>query len=159
MSATIAGRAARAPYVAAVMSVVAGLAHYAVVPEHRAEWVWYAVFFTVLGAFQVIWAALAWTGDRRVLLTGALVNLAVIGLWAVSRTSGLPVGPDAGEPEAVGALDVVCVAAEAIIAACALVGMRARGWLAEPGTARTETDRTGSDRTAAATLGEPATAD
>ncbi|MFJ8581017.1 hypothetical protein [Micromonospora sp. NPDC093277] len=100
--------------IAAGSSVLAGLIHYAVVPEHRSEWVWYAVFFTLLGAFQLIWAAAVWTVRRRWLfILGVLANAAAISLWALSRTVGLPFGPDAGEPESAGVIDVLCVLAEA----------------------------------------------
>ncbi|MFU8854444.1 hypothetical protein ACNAW0_26205 [Micromonospora sp. SL1-18] len=101
--------------IGAVSSVLAGLIHYAVVPEHRSEWVWYAVFFTLLGAFQLIWAAAVWAVRRRWLLgLGVVANAAAISLWAISRTVGLPFGPDAGEPELAGVIDVLCVLAEAV---------------------------------------------
>lgn len=101
--------------IAAGFSVLAGLIHYAVVPEHRSEWVWYAVFFTLLGAFQLIWAAAAWSVRRRWLfLLGILANAAAIALWIISRTAGLPFGPDAGEPEPAGFIDILCVLAEAV---------------------------------------------
>lgn len=100
---------------AAGASALAGVLHYAAVPGHRAEWWAAAVFFTALAAFEIIWAAQVWCDDRRpVLWLGVLVNAGVVALWATSRTSGLPFGPDAGVPEAIGALDVACVAAEVV---------------------------------------------
>lgn len=110
--------------IVAVSSVVAGLIHYAVVPEHRSEWVMDAVFFTLLGAFQLIWAATVWTDRRRpVLIVGALVNAVAIGLWVVTRTAGLPFGPEAGEAETVGVIDVLCVLAEAIVLVTAVTAL------------------------------------
>ncbi|NES16007.1 MULTISPECIES: hypothetical protein [Micromonospora] len=110
---------------AAGCSVLAGLIHYAVVPEHRTEWVGYAAFFTLLGAFQLIWAAAVWALPRPWLFSlGVVINAAAIALWAVSRTAGLPLGPEAGEPEAVGVIDVLCVIAEAV----ALTGTVAALW-------------------------------
>ncbi|WP_213450675.1 hypothetical protein [Rhizomonospora bruguierae] len=112
---------------AAVSSVLAGLIHYAVVPEHRTEWVGYAVFFTLLGAFQLIWSAAVWADPRRwLLMLGAAVNAAAIGLWVLSRTAGIPLGPRAGEPEAVGSIDVFCVLAEAV----AIIAVVAALWAA-----------------------------
>lgn len=105
-------------------AVLAGLIHYAVVPEHRSEWVVYAVFFTLLGAFQLVWAATVWTTRRpRVLIVGALVNAVAIGLWVTTRTVGLPFGPEAGEAEAVGMIDVLCVLAEAVVVVTAITAL------------------------------------
>lgn len=110
---------------AAAGSVLAALIHYAVVPEHLDEWWAYGVFFSAVGMFQLIWAVLAHTGDERpVLLSGLAVNLGVLALWAVSRTSGLPFGPEPGEAEAVGVLDVLSGAAELVLVAGILLALR-----------------------------------
>lgn len=99
---------------AAAASVLAGVIHYAVIPEHRSEWWVYAVFFTLLGVFEFAWAALAWSGTQRwVLWAGLTVNVLTLAVWTVSRTTGLPFGPDTGDPEAVGMPDVTCCLAEA----------------------------------------------
>lgn len=101
--------------VAATASVLAGFIHYIVLPEHLAEWWVYAAFFTTLGMFELIWAALVFTGrNRPVLLVGVLVNVAVLVLWVVTRTTGLPIGPEPGTPEAVGIWDLASCAAEAM---------------------------------------------
>jgi hypothetical protein len=111
--------------VAAAASVFAGLIHYAVVPEHRSEWWLYAVFFTLLAAFEVVWAAAVWTGrDRRLLLLGVVVNAAVLALWTVSRSTGLPFGPDTGDPEPVGVPDLLCDVAELATIGAALLAVR-----------------------------------
>ncbi len=60
------------------------------------------VFFAV-----VAWSQLAWTvgvvlsPTRRSLVLGVLLNAAVIGVWAVSRVWGVPIGPGAWTPEPV----------------------------------------------------------
>ncbi|MFB4309075.1 hypothetical protein [Actinomadura sp. GTD37] len=111
--------------VAAIGSVLAAFAHYAVVPEHLGEWWAYGVFFSAIALFQLVWAVLVHTGsERAVLLSGPAVSLGVLALWAVSRTSGLPFGPDAGEAEAIGVLDVVSGAAELAVVAGALLALR-----------------------------------
>lgn len=108
------GKSAALP-VAATASVLAGVIHYMVLPAQLAEWWVYAAFFTLLGMFELVWAALVYTGwDRAVLLTGLLVNLAVLLLWAVTRTIGLPFGPELGKAEAVGISDLLACAAEAM---------------------------------------------
>jgi hypothetical protein len=52
-----------------------------------------------------------------------------LALWTVTRTAGLPFGPEAGHPESVGVLDVVAVADELLFAACAVALMHDRGHL------------------------------
>jgi hypothetical protein len=118
---------------AAVATALAGAVHYAVVPEHRAEWWVAAVLFTAVGALQLSWAVVTWrTAGRGLLLSGLGINAAALGAWAVSRTSGLPFGPHAGLPESVGVADLACVLAEAVAVvavAAAVVGaarLRAR---------------------------------
>ncbi|MEU8342850.1 hypothetical protein SAMN05443665_100967 [Actinomadura meyerae] len=110
---------------AAACSVLAALVHYAVVPEHLDEWWAYGVFFSAIGMFQLMWAVLAHTGDERpVLLSGLAVNLGVLALWAVSRTSGLPFGPEPGEAEPAGVLDVLSGAAELVLIAGIVLALR-----------------------------------
>ena len=46
-------------------------------------------------------------------MVGAAGNAAVVLVWAVSRTAGLPIGPEVWHPEAISALDVVATALEA----------------------------------------------
>ena len=59
---------------------------------------------------------------------GLLVSAGVIAVWAVSRTTGLPLGPEAGSPEPVGFADIGATLDElalVILAAALLLG-RAR---------------------------------
>ena len=114
-------------------SVVAGLVHYAAVPEHRAEWLLAALFFTIIGAFQVLWPVLVHVCRRRALWWAALaVNLGLLALWLISRTAGLPFGPEAGDPEPVGVLDTIASAAELITVAALLMRPRLLPWSALP---------------------------
>lgn len=110
--------------IAAAASALCGAIHYSVIPEHRAEWWVFAAFFTLLGAFEFVWAALVWAdAGRRLLWIGALVNAATLAVWTASRTTGLPFGPDSGHREAVGALDVVACIAELATIVLALWAM------------------------------------
>jgi hypothetical protein len=52
----------------------------------------------------------------RYALAGAIVNIAVIGLYIVTRTAGIPLGPEAGEAEGVGVPDTISKLFEALIA-------------------------------------------
>ena len=93
---------------AAILSVAAGLVHFAAVPEHWANYRIAALFFIGLGIFQVGWAALVLGRPSRLLYAaGAAASLGTIAVWTVSRTSGLPFGPFAGIAERAGRADVI----------------------------------------------------
>ena len=55
--------------------------------------------------------------SRRLLLAGAIGNLAIASVWLVSRTVGLPLGPEAWEPEAIHVADIVATLDEVASAA------------------------------------------
>ncbi len=62
------------------------------------------------------------TFNRRLLIAGAVGNLAIVVVWVASRTTGVPVGPDPWTPEAVGVADAVATILEiALVAGCALL--------------------------------------
>ena len=92
--------------------------HLAVVPEHAREWPAAAVFFVLLTVAEAALAVVVLTGtSRRMLLVGGAVSLASALLWAMSRTIGLPIGPEAFSPEAIAAPDVLATVLEAFAAA------------------------------------------
>lgn len=129
---------------AAVLSIVAGLLHGVVTPDHFAEWWGYGLFFLLASFAQVTYGAVPlfarlvegepvtaqWT--RRRLATfawlGIAGNVAVILLYVVTRTVGIPFfGPEAGVVEEVRALDVASKLVEtALIGLLALVLREAR---------------------------------
>lgn len=85
-------------------------------PEHLRVWWVAGLFFGAIAAFQLGWAALVQLRPGRALLTtGVLVDGAAIALWAVSRTSGIPFGPNAGIAEPVTRVGVLTVALEALV--------------------------------------------
>lgn len=103
--------------IAALCSTGAAIVHFGVAPDHFAEWWLYGLFFLLAGAFQLGWAFLVWTRPGPGLLASGLgVNATVVMLWAVTRTVGLPFGPEAWHPEAIGVADVVCTALEVLVA-------------------------------------------
>jgi hypothetical protein len=60
--------------------------------------------------------------SRPFLLLGVAGNLAIVILWLVTRTTGVPLlGPHAGQVEEVGALDLICTLAEV----CVVLGLGA----------------------------------
>jgi hypothetical protein len=90
--------------------------HFAVIVPHFNEYRPYGVFFLAVAWFQAIWAVLVVTNeDRRLLLAGLAVNAVVVGIWVWSRTAGLPIGPEPGMPEEIGAADSISTALEAVI--------------------------------------------
>ncbi len=52
------------------------------------------------------------------------MSLALVCLWTVSRTSGIPIGAAPWTPEPVGLLDAIASADEAVLAVLAGLGLR-----------------------------------
>ena len=97
----------------AALSLGAGAIHFAVSGGHfDLSWM-HGAFFAVVAWLQLAWAAaVILKPTRRLLIAGALGNAAIIGTWAVSRTWGVPVGPEAWTPEAVSLADVLATVFE-----------------------------------------------
>lgn len=105
---------------------VTAVIHLAVVPEHAREWPAAAVFFGLLTAVELVLAVAVLTRTgRALLLTGAAISVMSAALWAVSRTVGLPIGPEAFHPEIVAAPDLAATALE-VLAAATFARMAAR---------------------------------
>jgi hypothetical protein len=102
------------PFVAlAIASAGAAATHAAVGPAHFREAAAFGVFFALAAASQAGWAVLLLLRPtRRLLVVGAIGNAAVVALWAVTRTIGLPIGPDPWRPEAIGAADALAAQLE-----------------------------------------------
>lgn len=116
---------------AAALSFAAGGLHLMAGPAHLDEWWAYGLFFFAAAAVQAAYGLVlftrgiegwgGWDAVRgRVYLVGVVGNLAVITLWAVSRTVGVPVGPEAFEPEGLGVLDGASKAVETALVAVLL---------------------------------------
>jgi hypothetical protein len=113
--------------VTAAAAVAAGLVHLVVLPVHLRESLLYGAFFAATAAAQIGWAALVLVRpSRRLLTVGAAANAAVVLLWLLTRTVGIPLGPSAGEVESVSGLDLLATAAELAVVAGAVYGL-ARG--------------------------------
>ena len=116
---------------AACLSAFAGLIHLAAGPAHLDEWWAYGLFFFLAAAAQATYALVLWTRGvegwggwpivrGKVYLAGVAMTLAIIALWAVSRTVGVPVGPARSGPEGIGALDAASKVVEAALVAVLL---------------------------------------
>lgn len=112
---------------AAFSSLGAGVVHAAITPEHR-DWWASAAFFGALAVFQIGWAVfvLLRRTPRIVLLAGAAVNLAALGTWLVSRTTGMPFGPHRGEAEPLARADALASLLGALVVLGAIGALR--GW-------------------------------
>ena len=101
----------------AAASFSAAAIHVSVSPSHFREATIFGVFFAASAAAQAGWAVLVlMRPTRQVLFAGMIGNAAVVALWAVSRTVGLPIGPNVWQPEAVRTIDAVCTQFEVALA-------------------------------------------
>lgn len=106
------------PLAVAAAAAASALVHFAVSPEHFDEWWGFGLFFVLCGEVQLGWALLLGRRrGRRMLAAGVAGSLFLVLVWGVSRTSGLPFGPEPGVAEAVGVPDLVSVGLELVTAA------------------------------------------
>ncbi len=100
----------------AMTSLAAAAIHFSVTGDHFDVGVLHGLFFVVVAWAQALWAVFMFVAPSRlVLVAGLLGNTAVIATWAVSRTVGVPVGPEAWTPEAVGGADLVATMLELVL--------------------------------------------
>jgi hypothetical protein len=105
----------------AVAGAAAAAVHFVVMPEHFEEATLYGTFFAVAATSQLIYSALLLARPSRILLAaGALGNTAIVVLWLITRTSGIPLGPGAGDVESVGGLDILATIFEVTTAVGAI---------------------------------------
>jgi hypothetical protein len=98
--------------------LLAALIHLWVMPEHFQEWWGYGAFFLVAGVAQVVYVPLLlrWPNQTVLLLLGIAGNSAIMLLYLFTRVVGVPLlGPEAGEVEGVGIIDVCATSSEAAI--------------------------------------------
>jgi len=118
-------RAGAEHWLLAALLLGAGVIHHAMAPSHLGESAVEGAGFLVSAWLQIfLAAAVVLRPGRRLLAAVAVVNLAMIAAWAVSRTAGLPFGAHSGHPESVSLVDGVCVGLEAVAVLLA-VGMLA----------------------------------
>jgi hypothetical protein len=113
--------------IAAVTAPAAGAIHLAQVGVHLEEGWIFAGFFLVVGTIQVIAGVLllrAWPAIW--LWFGIVGSSAVIAIWIVSRTVGLPFGEDPGQAEALGTADAAASLCEAITVVALALWLTAR---------------------------------
>jgi hypothetical protein len=95
-------------WLAAFLSLGAAALHFAVAPEHFAEFAAFGWFFVIVAWMQAAWALTEVSTPRRWLLdAGILGNAGLVGLWLWTRVVAVPIGPGAGTAESFGAVDIV----------------------------------------------------
>jgi len=116
-------RTSRTPAVAVAVAAACLLGaegiHTAVIADHFAEWWAEGAFFLAVSVIEgVLAAALLLAPARRAWPAAAVfASIATIGVWAWSRTIGVPIGPEAGYPESVGRADAIATLLEGLTAA------------------------------------------
>jgi hypothetical protein len=111
----------------ALCSIVAAGVHLSVIEDHFREALLYGLFFLLLTIAQFAFAAwIVWRPSRALFTAGAVAATAVVLLWLATRTTGIPLGPAAGETEPVGRLDLVASAAELAMAVLCFAAVRTR---------------------------------
>lgn len=122
---------ALAVYVAAALSVTAALVHLWAAPEHFEDWWGYGIFFLSAAAAQGLFAVLLLRRPAQLLcMAGIWGNLAIVVMYVVTRTYGVPLGPHAGKVEGAGLLDMGATAAELglVVVLVTLLGGAYRRW-------------------------------
>jgi len=125
-SSRVTGRVATVYSALAVLSLAAAGIHFAVMGEHFQEYVVFGVFFSLLAWFQALWAlGVVVAPTRWTLAVGLMANAAIACVWLVSRTMGLPIGPEPGVAEPAALLDVLSTVLELlIVVVCAALLLR-----------------------------------
>ncbi len=122
--------------IAGLLSITAAFIHSYVIPEHLNEWWGYGAFFIAATVLQALYGIVVllqpWRyekdGTRRMssagyerplYLLGIFGNVAVMGLYIVTRTVGIPLfGPEAGEVEPVTVIGLLSKTTEALTIIC-----------------------------------------
>ena len=111
----------------------AGVIHLAFAPAHLREYVPLGLGFLAAGLFQVLWGvAVAVRDSARLLALGGVLSVSFVVVYLITRTTGLPLGPDAFRPEPAGVADVLCSALELLVGFGALLLARRTGALRSP---------------------------
>jgi hypothetical protein len=99
--------------IAVALSATAALIHLWALPEHWAEWWGYGAFFLAMAVGQGLYALVLLPRPSQLLFSiGIWSNLAIIVLYVVSRTSGVPIGPHSPHIDPVGVLDMTATISE-----------------------------------------------
>ena len=100
----------------ASLSLAAGVIHLVMAPIHAGSSTAEAIGFSAVGWLQILFAIGLLLRPSRGLLQGTvLLNAAVIVVYIISRTAGLPFGAHAGEAESVEGIDLMTTIFEGLL--------------------------------------------
>ena len=100
-------------WAAALTLACAAAIHASVIEEHYREWVLEGLFFIALAAVEALLAVAIGAGSATAAYRAAIaLSLGTVALWTVSRTLGVPVGPQPWVPEPVGRADAIATLLE-----------------------------------------------
>jgi hypothetical protein len=107
--------------------VAAAVIHGGVIGDHFHEDLFYGLFFLVVTAVQLCLALILSTmSTLRLLRYVAAMSGSIAALYLVSRTTGLPIGPEPWRAEPFGILDIAATCAELVtLAGCGVQLRRA----------------------------------
>lgn len=110
-------------YAAAGLSFAAACVHGSVMVTHFREYWLFGLFFAIVTPLQILWAELVRRRpeNRRLLLVGGVASASIALIWLVSRTVGLPFGPEQLQAEAVGPKDLLATWDELFLASLVAV--------------------------------------
>jgi hypothetical protein len=119
--------------ISAVLVFGSSIIHSAVIADHFEEYWLFGTFFVACTVAQAMWTVLVFREplNGRVLVAGLVGNALLIVVWMISRTVGVPFGPDPWSPESVGAVDLLSKADElvaVILVAVVLARLRGARW-------------------------------
>jgi hypothetical protein len=96
----------------AIATIVAGIIHLIIIPEHWEHAPAHGLFFLIVGVFQIVWGVAIWrTPSARVYNIGAIMAGWLIVLYVLTRLLPAPFGHG---PEEVAWIDIVCKFCEAL---------------------------------------------
>jgi hypothetical protein len=107
------------------LAFAAGCIHAVAMVDHFSEYWLFGLFFAVVTPLQLVWGAAVYLRptDDGLLRIGAIGNVLVAGVWVLSRTLGLPFGPEPWDAEAVGLSGVLATLDELAIGVIAAVAV------------------------------------
>ena len=80
---------------AGLLSLYAGIIHLGVAPGHLELWWGYTVFFLAVGGLQALLpAVLRWRPSPAAITTGVFLHGGTVLVYLLTRTAGIPVGPE-----------------------------------------------------------------
>ncbi len=114
------------------LSAAAALIHAKALVDHAPHYWLFGLFFGVLAYAQAFWAWLVYRrpDERRWFMPAAVGSLAVVALWIVTRSVGLPFGPWAGRPEPLAITDMTASLNELILSGLVVAMLRPQGRVA-----------------------------